>query len=242
MLNKIPTLDSKCHKPDAATSSAVEITKLNHTFGSDTNYRKVLYDINLTVARGDSITITGPSGSGKTTLLTLIGALRSIQDGSIKILGQELFGLNTGEQALVRRNIGFVFQGHNLFESLSAFQNVMLATELFNYSKAEAKRRAEETLIKLGLGDRMHYKPKKLSGGQKQRVAIGRALVNHPKLVLADEPTAALDPETSKKVMDLFENLTRQEGCTVFIVTQDKRLLDKSQNIITLSGGRLYFT
>ena len=173
-------------------ADGIVIRDLVHHFGAGDSAKQVLYDINLSIPRGQIVIMTGPSGSGKTTLLTLVGALRTVQQGSIRFLGTELRGLSLREQAEVRRHIGFIFQAHNLFESLTARQNVHMALELRDLEPAEKRRLAERILTGLGLGERMDCKPQQLSGGQRQRVAIARALVNRPAVVLADEPTAAL--------------------------------------------------
>lgn len=217
---------------------AVHIQHLNYYFGGGDLKKQVLFDISLELPKGQIVILTGPSGSGKTTLLTLVGALRRLQDGSLRVLATELVGL--GDRALVnvRRNIGFIFQAHNLFESLTASQNVEMAVELTgNFS--EKRHQAVTMLSALGLSDRVDYKPKSLSGGQKQRVAIARALVNHPKLILADEPTAALDKKSGRDVVNYLHTLSREEGCTVLMVTHDNRILDVADRIINLVDGRL---
>lgn len=217
---------------------AVHIQHLNYFFGAGDLSKQVLFDISLELPKGQIVILTGPSGSGKTTLLTLAGALRRLQDGSLRVLGNELVGLGDRALVTVRRNIGFIFQAHNLFESLTASQNVEMAVELTgNFS---SKRDQAVTMLStLGLADRVDYKPKSLSGGQKQRVAIARALVNHPKLILADEPTAALDKKSGRDVVTYLHNLSREEGCTVLMVTHDNRILDVADRIINLVDGRL---
>ncbi|MEA5465341.1 ATP-binding cassette domain-containing protein [Leptothoe sp. PORK10 BA2] len=217
---------------------AVHIQNLNYFFGEGDLSKQVLFDISLELFKGQIVILTGPSGSGKTTLLTLAGALRRLQDGSLQVLGNELVGLGDRALVTVRRNIGFIFQSHNLFESLTASQNVEMAVELTgNFS---SKRDQAVTMLStLGLADRVDYKPKSLSGGQKQRVAIARALVNHPKLILADEPTAALDKKSGRDVVTYLHNLSREEGCTVLMVTHDNRILDVADRIINLVDGRL---
>ncbi|MEM1238714.1 MAG: ATP-binding cassette domain-containing protein [Cyanobacteria bacterium P01_H01_bin.26] len=217
---------------------AVHIQHLNYYFGLDDLSKQVLFDISLELPKGQIVILTGPSGSGKTTLLTLAGALRRLQDGSLRVLGQELVGLSDSALVNVRRNIGFIFQAHNLFESLTASQNVEMAVELTGDFSSK-RDRAAAMLGVLGLADRIDYKPQSLSGGQKQRVAIARALVNHPKLILADEPTAALDKKSGRDVVSYLHNLSRQEGCTVLMVTHDNRILDVADRIINLVDGRL---
>ena len=177
---------------------AVEVHGLEHYFSRGEGIKPVLSDINLALMPGEIAIITGPSGSGKTTLLTLIGALRSVQKGSVQVSGRELKGLEQNGLVHVRREIGFIFQAHNLFDALTARQNVRIALEIDDYSATEMDAMVTEILIHVGLGHRLDYKPEKLSGGERQRVAVARALVNRPKLVLADEPTAALDEEAGR--------------------------------------------
>ena len=215
----------------------LQITDVNHTYGEGEGAKQVLFDNNLTIYPGEIVIMTGPSGSGKTTLLTLIGALRSLQSGSLKVLGKELRGLSTEEQVKVRRNIGFIFQAHNLFDSLSAYQNVRLTTELHDYTTEQRDNLPSEMLKELGLADRLHYKPANLSGGQRQRVAIGRALVNSPKLILADEPTAALDKDTGRHVVELLQALAKSQGSAIMIVTHDNRILDVADRIVNMVDG-----
>jgi putative ABC transport system ATP-binding protein len=222
------------------TSSAepsVQIRNLNFHYGEGDLFKQVLFDINLEIYSGQIVILTGPSGSGKTTLLTLIGALRTIQDGSLQILGQELKGLAPKKLVQIRKNIGFIFQAHNLFHSLTARQNVMMSTDLFSHQGGNAK--AAEILGQLGLSDRVDYKPHALSGGQKQRVAIARALVNRPNLILADEPTAALDKKSGRDVVTLMQKMAKEEGITILMVTHDNRILDVADRIINLVDGNL---
>jgi putative ABC transport system ATP-binding protein len=218
---------------------AVRVRALSHSFGLEGNRKRVLHDINLDLMPGEIIIMTGPSGSGKTTLLTLIGALRSVQEGGIRSLGCELDTLRARELVEVRRGIGFIFQAHNLFESLTARENVNMAIELTLHDPRERDRRAAEILAKVGLGECMTHKPHALSGGQKQRVAVARALVNRPKLILADEPTAALDKESGREVVNLLKSLAEEEQATILIVTHDTRLLDVADRIVNLVDGRI---
>lgn len=224
--------------PDPLASCSVQIRHLNHFFGQGDLRKQVLYDINLDLHQGEIAIMTGPSGSGKTTLLTLIGALRSVHQGSLQVLGQELTSLTPRQLVQVRRKIGFIFQAHNLFGSLTAVQNVEMAVELSGNLKAK-RQRAAAMLAQVGLGDRADYRPAALSGGQKQRVAIARALVNHPRLILADEPTAALDKVSGRDVVTLMQQLAHQEHCTILMVTHDNRILDVAHRLINLVDGRL---
>ena len=216
------------------------IKHLNHFFGEGELKKQTLYDINLTLYAGEVVIMKGPSGSGKTTLLTLIGALRSAQEGSLKVIGEELVKAKNSKLVAIRRNIGYIFQSHNLLESLTARQNVQMSIELHShFSPAEVKERADAMLDAVGLGDRINYYPRQLSGGQKQRVAIARALVSQPKLVLADEPTAALDSKSGRGVVELMQKLAKEQGCTVIIVTHDSRILDVAERTVEMDDGRL---
>jgi putative ABC transport system ATP-binding protein len=222
----------------AQESIAVQIRQLSYYFGRGDLRKQVLYDIDLDLPPGQIVIMTGPSGSGKTTLLTLIGALRSVQDGSLQVLGQEIAGLGKRKLVEIRRNIGFIFQAHNLFASLTASQNVEMAVELQGQFSSK-RQQAVQMLEQVGLGERVDYKPASLSGGQKQRVAIARALVNQPKLILADEPTAALDKKSGRDVVTLMQQLVRDQGCTILMVTHDNRILDVADRIINLVDGSL---
>jgi len=227
-------------KSAQATKPIIEVAGLNHYYGEGSLKKQVLFDIHLTVNPGEIVLMTGPSGSGKTTLLTLLGGLRSVQEGSLKILGKELYGASQRELTLIRRHVGYIFQGHNLLKFLTARQNVQMALELHEeIPQTELKRRAEQALTAVGLGERLNYFPEKLSGGQKQRVAIARALVSHPHLVLADEPTAALDSKSGREVVNLMQALARQQGCAILMVTHDHRVLDIADRIVHLEDGRL---
>lgn len=225
--------------PNALDNIAVQVRGLNHFYGKGELRKQVLYDNNLDLTRGELVIMTGPSGSGKTTLLTLIGALRTVQEGSLKVMGKEMAELDRAELGIVRRDIGFIFQAHNLFESLTALQNVRMALELKETDSALMNDRATEMLKALGLGHRIHYKPDSLSGGQRQRVAISRALVNRPKLILADEPTAALDKQSSRDVVDLLRTFAKEERCTILMVTHDNRILDVADRIVNMVDGRV---
>lgn len=218
---------------------SIAIRDLSHFYGDGDARKQVLFDNQLEVRAGEIVIMTGPSGSGKTTLLTLIGTLRRVQEGSLRILGTELQGLDPARLIDLRKKIGFIFQAHNLFESLTATQNVKMATELLGIPAAIAETRIEQVLTRLGLGKRLHYKPKSLSGGQKQRVAIARGIVHQPKLILADEPTAALDAESGREVVTIFKELAEQEGCTIIIVTHDNRILDVADRIVNMVDGRI---
>ncbi|NJM69729.1 MAG: ATP-binding cassette domain-containing protein [Scytonema sp. RU_4_4] len=216
------------------------IQNLNHYFGQGEQQKQVLDDINLDINAGEIVIMTGPSGSGKTTLLTLIGGLRSVQFGSLRFLDQELCGATPEQLVQARRQVGYIFQAHNLHESLSAQQNVRMSLEVHpQFSSMEMNAMAAKMLQEVGLGDHLHHYPENLSGGQKQRVAIARALVSRPKLLLADEPTAALDSKTGRDVVNLMQYLAQEQGCTILLVTHDNRILDIADRIVHMEDGRL---
>ena len=223
-----------------AMASAIVIEGLNHHFGRGAVRRQVLFDVAMEVAAGEIVLLTGPSGSGKTTLLTLIGGLRAAQGGRLRVLGRELVGATALQLTLARREHGYIFQAHNLHRSLSAAQNVRMALEMRGtLSDAEMDRRARRILESVGLGDHLDVKPDQLSGGQKQRVAVARALVGEPPLLLADEPTAALDSHSGREVVLLMQRLAREQGCTILLVTHDSRILDIADRTLSLEDGRL---
>ena len=200
------------------TSAAVDLKELSHFYGTGTMRRQVLQGVNLTVAAGEVVLLTGPSGCGKTTLLTLVGALRSVQEGSVQVLGQELAGASRRERQRLRRSIGMIFQGHNLLRCLTAEQNVQMGSDLLPGLSYRARRdQSREWLRAVGLGDELNKLPHDLSGGQKQRVAIARALAAHPRLLLADEPTAALDSQTGREVVELLRRLARDQLSLIHI-------------------------
>lgn len=218
----------------------VSIRNLNHAFGKGELRKLVLFDVDLDIDAGEIVLLTGPSGSGKTTLLTLIAGLRSLQAGSVKIMGKELYGASKKQLVQVRNQIGFIFQAHNLLASLTAQQNVGMSLRLHQHLPLETRiARSQKILTEVGMADRMNYYPDSLSGGQKQRVAIARALVSEPKIVLADEPTAALDSKSGRDVVEIMQRLAKQQGCTILLVTHDTRILDIADRIVHMEDGRL---
>lgn len=223
-----------------ADDAPIALTGLNHFFGTGEARKQALFDLNLRVRRGSLTILVGPSGSGKTTALTLMGCLRDVQDGSVCLLGQELKGASEAQMVGLRRRLGFIFQAHNLHESLTATQNVLMGLQVHGTADpAKQKAAAHHILDLLGLADRRDYLPANLSGGQKQRVAVARALVSNPDIIFADEPTAALDKASGHTVVEMLQALGRVRGSTTVIVTHDNRIMEMADRIITLEDGRI---
>jgi len=221
-------------------TGAVHAEGLSHHFGVGRLRKQILYDLSLDVRQGEIVILTGPSGSGKTTLLSVLGALRTVQAGRLTILGNSISGASEGQLYGIRRKMGFIFQANNLHRSLSAVQNVSMGLEVQqSVPRLEREQRAMVMLEHIGMGEHGHKFPEELSGGQKQRVAIARALVHHPKLVLADEPTAALDKHTGREVVDLMSSLAHEQDTTIILVTHDNRILDVADRILNMEDGRL---
>ena len=226
--------------PAAPKDPVITLQNLNHHFGKGELTKQILFDINLSIYPGEIVIMTGPSGSGKTTLLTLIGALRSVRAGSAKILGHELNNATNNQLVQVRRNIGYIFQGHNLLPFMTARQNVRMSLALQAHAdRLQALKKVDAVLNSVDLGDYLNAYPAKLSGEQEQRVAIARALVNQPTLILADEPTASLDSKTGRDVVELMYKLAKEQHCTILLVTHDNRILDIADRIIHLEDGKL---
>jgi len=219
----------------------IAASQLNHYFGDGNLRKQALFDVDLKINPGEIIIMTGPSGSGKTTLLSLMGGLRSAQEGSLKILGQEIYGASKGQLAKLRLNIGYIFQAHNLMTFLNARENVRMSLELHQkrFQGEDLDAKAVAMLETVGLGDRAEYYPDSMSGGQKQRVAIARALISEPQIILADEPTAALDKKSGRDVVELMQKLAKEQGCTILLVTHDNRILDIADRIVYMEDGRL---
>ena len=222
-------------------TTSIVMQGVNPWFGDGEARRQAIFDVSLEVTRGSLTVLAGPSGCGKTTLLTLVGCLRSVQDGSVRLLGTELHGASAMKQQAMRRRLGVIFQAHNLHESLTALQNVLVGLQVHGRGgDADAQEAAATHLLNiLGLGERITYLPARLSGGEKQRVAIARALVSTPAVVLADEPTAALDGHSSLLVVRMLKALGRERGVTTLMVTHDDRIHQLADKVLFLRNGRM---
>ena len=221
-------------------NTIIKARQLCHSYGQGELRRQVLQSIDLTISAGEVVLLTGPSGCGKTTLLTLIGALRTVQQGELEVLGLSMQGASRDQRRSVRQKIGMIFQGHNLLRCLTAEQNVQMGADLLpQRSYATRRALARQWLRAVGLEPELGKLPHDLSGGQKQRVAIARALAAEPRLLLADEPTAALDSRTGREVVDLLKSLARDQGCGVLMVTHDPRILDVADRLLEMEDGQL---
>ena len=224
----------------ALREAPIVVRGLSHWFGEGEARKQALFDIGLRLEAGKLTVLLGASGSGKTTLLTLIGCLRRVQEGSVDLLGTELAGADETVLVQCRRRLGFIFQAHNLHDSLTAIQNVRMGLEVHGKpATAFWTEASAHLLVLLGLGDRLHYLPGNLSGGQKQRVAVARALVGNPEIVFADEPTAALDKASALNVVMLLKRLGAERGTTTLMVTHDTKIMDLADRVITLDEGRI---
>lgn len=222
------------------TEHPIAAKGLNHWFGAGETRFHAIKDVDLAIDGGSLTVLMGPSGSGKTTVLTLIGCLREVQEGSVRLLGTELNGADEAKEIRLRRRLGFIFQAHNLHDSLTARQNVIMGLQVHGTRSPQFEDEAAAHLLSLlGLGDRIDYLPQNLSGGQKQRVAVARALVGGPDIIYADEPTAALDKESGLNVVRLLKKLGRERGTTTVMVTHDNRILELADRIVTLEEGRI---
>ena len=221
----------------------ITVEHLDHAFEEAGAAKPVLHDINLSVHPGEIVILTGPSGSGKTTLLTMLGGLRAAQSGSLRILGAELLHADRATLTRLRRQVGFIFQAHNLLPYLNALENVRVGLEVhpdwLERGRPAMDARCVALLDEVGLAERASYYPEKLSGGQKQRVAIARALASQPRLLLADEPTAALDKDSGRMAVELFRSLADQQKAAIVMVTHDNKILDIADRVVNLDDGRL---
>lgn len=218
-------------------SALIELQHIQRYYKMGTELLFALKDVSIEIQKGEYVALMGPSGSGKSTLMNVLGALDTPSDGKYILNGTDVSDMVDNDLADVRnREIGFVFQTFNLLPRLSALDNVALPLIYAGVKKEDRNKRAAEVLESVGLGDRMHHKPNELSGGQRQRVAVGRALINNPSIILADEPTGNLDTKTSVEIMQLFEDLYNQ-GNTIIIVTHEEDIAQRAKRIIRLRDG-----
>lgn len=217
----------------------LNLQNIDKNYGKEPLFVPVLKDVSLEVAQGDYIAIMGPSGSGKTTLMNIIGCLDRASEGTYLFEEEDISEMNDDALSDLRLNkIGFVFQNFNLLNSQTAQENVALPLIYAGINKEERNLRANVTLSKVGLADRTTFKPNQLSGGQKQRVAIARAIINNPKILLADEPTGALDQASGKQVMELFKALN-DEGVTIIMITHDANVASHAKKILHIIDGEI---
>ncbi len=219
---------------------AIAVRQLTKTYAEGSTGTLALRGVDLDVHAGELLMLMGPSGSGKTTLLSIMGCILTASSGSVRIAGREVTKLREKELPAIRlENIGFVFQGFNLFPTLTAGENVELMLDLKKAPTAVAKKRAQELLDQVGVNGKYNSFPSDLSGGQKQRVAIARALAGDPGIILADEPTAALDSKTGRNIMEMMSRLAHERGRAVVIVTHDPRVLDFADRIVGIEDGSI---
>jgi putative ABC transport system ATP-binding protein len=222
------------------TAPLLEIRDLHKAYVLDGVTIQALRGIDLTVEQGQFAAIMGPSGSGKSTLMHILGCLDVPDTGSYRLHGEDVTRMDSNQLAALRnREIGFVFQNFNLLPRTSALENVETPLIYAGVGKAERRQRAREALERMGLGERQEHLPNQLSGGQAQRVAIARALVTRPSLLLADEPTGNVDTATSAEIMTLLDELNRQEGLTIVLITHEQEVADHAQRRLFLRDGRL---
>jgi putative ABC transport system ATP-binding protein len=225
---------------EQSPSDVIVANGLTHSYGEGELKNEILHQLDFRVLAKEVTLLVGPSGSGKSTLLTLIGALRSVETGSLHVLGRQLLGASEKDLMAIRRRIGFIFQSHNLVASLTVLQNVQLLLQLAEPDPKLRQERAKSMLNAVGLSERLHHFPDELSGGQRQRVAIARALAPEPDLVLADEPTASLDSKSGQDVVELLGDLCRRRSSAVLLVTHDLRLLKDADRIWGIEDGRIH--
>jgi putative ABC transport system ATP-binding protein len=220
--------------------SVIELQDVTRVYRIGEVETRALRGVTLTVEDGEFTAIVGPSGSGKTTLLQLLGCLDKPSTGTVHVKGQDVTKLNANQRADLRKGtIGFVFQFFALIPGLTAYENVELPLLLMGKSGKERKERVTELLAAVGLSDRAHHRPDQMSGGEQQRVAIARALATHPVLVLADEPTANLDTENGRQVMEIMQRLNQETGTTFLFATHDPRVVPFARRVVTLRDGRV---
>ncbi|PPF79522.1 peptide ABC transporter ATP-binding protein [Subtercola sp. Z020] len=217
-----------------------ELTNVTKTYNTTKKKIVALDDVTLSIPDGQMVAIQGPTGGGKSTLLQMLGALDRPTSGDVQLGSSTLSKLGDHRLAAIRaKEVGFVFQGFNLIPTLTALENVETALAPLPGSGADRRQRAQDALASVGLGDRLTHLPAELSGGQQQRVAIARALVKRPDVLLADEPTGALDEETRDEIMDLLESFWRDQGLTLIIVTHDSGVARRAERRLHIKGGRV---
>lgn len=220
--------------------SVLSLSDVSKIYGSGHTAVKAVDNASLQVGQGEVVLIMGPSGSGKTTLLSIAGCLLSPTSGTVQIEDQVVTKLRETVRPQIRlENIGFIFQSFNLLSALTALENVEVVLRLAGVSRRESRQRAVELLNDLGLGNRLNHYPGQLSGGEKQRVAIARALANDPDLILADEPTANLDSRTGHKVVEILNQIAKEKGKSIVIVSHDMRIMDIADRVLQLEDGKL---
>ena len=216
----------------------IEARDLTYQYNTGELAQLVLKNASIDVKAGEFVILVGPSGSGKSTLLSLIGALRRCQGGELKILGDLINFADDKKMRDIRKNMGYVFQQHNLLKFLTAAQNVEMTLEMFpEYSGDQRRKMASDILGVVGLQNHLNYYPSQLSVGQKQRVAIARSLVHHPKLIMADEPTASLDSKTGIHVVEILHSMVKNMGCGALVVTHDHRIFEYADRILHIEDG-----
>ncbi len=221
-------------------TSVVSLKDVVRTYVMGDNEVHALRGISFDIMQGEFVSIMGPSGSGKSTCMNMIGCLDRPTSGIVCINGKETAKMSEKELAVLRnKTVGFVFQQYHLIPSMNILENVMLPLKYQKLEKPLRMEKAKAALESVGLGERIHHKPHELSGGQKQRVAIARAMVTEPKILLADEPTGALDTETGKQVMEMFRTINREKNTTIIIVTHDPRIGDSTKRCIRILDGQL---
>lgn len=209
-------------------------------YGQGDTLVHALRGVDLEISQGEMMMVVGPSGCGKTTLISVIAGILDADSGQCLVLDQEMSALSRSEKTVFRRdNVGFIFQAYNLIPTISVVTNVMVPLLLQNYSQAEARERASQILIRVGLGDKLKSRSNDLSGGQQQRVAIARALIHNPKLIVCDEPTSALDHVNGAKIMELFRSIVDQEKCTLIVVTHDSRIFRYADRFAEMDDGAI---
>jgi putative ABC transport system ATP-binding protein len=223
-----------------ASEPRIQVRNLTKTYDTGAAAARALDGVDLDVRGGEVVMLMGPSGSGKTTLISIMGCILRATSGSVRLNGLEITHLREKQLPRVRlEHIGFVFQGFNLFPALTAAENVEVALDLKGAGRREKKQKAHALLERVGLGDKLHAFPADLSGGQKQRIAIARALAGEPEIILADEPTAALDSGTGRVVMELLHSLAKSKGRSIVVVTHDNRLLEYGDRVVRIEDGRI---